>query len=93
MREEVVLFFKGFDGKYLFLGKIVVLELLDFIFFVLHPQYSAAIEVKRDGNFWHPELPVQLDLVLVGIDFIHILIFHLQFDSYIAQCLQIAYLF
>ena len=93
MRQEVVLLFERFDGKHFFLGKVVVLKLLNLVFLVLHPQYSAAIEVKRHSDFGHPELPVQLNLVLIGIDFVHILIFHLQLDSCIAQCLQMAYLF
>jgi hypothetical protein len=81
MRKEVIFFLKGFDGKHFLLGKIVILKLLDLIFLVLHPQNSAAIEIKRDGYFRHPKLSMQFDFVFVCIDFIHVLVFDFELDG------------
>lgn len=70
-------FVKGFYGNDLLLNQVIVLEFLDLVFLILHPKNARTVEIKGDGNFWHLKLPMQLDFILISIDFIEILVLQL----------------
>ncbi len=91
--EEVVVLLEGLDGHHLLLSQVVVLELLDLVLPVLHPQDPAPVEVKRHCHLRHPELPVQLDLVPVRVDLVHVLVLDLQLNGWVGAELHRAYRF
>lgn len=75
MREKMIIFFEGFDRYDFFQGQIVVLELFNLIFFVLHPKDTVAIKIKRYCDLRHSELPMQFNLIFISVYLVHVLIF------------------
>lgn len=86
-------FVKGFYGNDLLLNQVIVLEFLDLVFLILHPKNARTVEIKGDGNFWHLKLPMQLDFILISIDFIEILVLQLELNSCVINLLHKASLF
>jgi hypothetical protein len=77
----VIVFLEGLDGLDFLVAEVIVLELFHLIFLILHPQYALSVKVKGNGHFWHSELPMELDLILVGIDFVHVLVLDLELNG------------
>ena len=81
MREKVIVLLEGLDGFDFLVAEVIVLELFHLVFLILHPQYALPVKVKGNSNLWHSELPMEFDLILVGIDFVHILILDLELNG------------
>lgn len=82
-----------FHRNNLFFSQIVVLELLDAIFFVFHPQNSIPIEIKRHINFRYFKLSMSPNLIICNINFIEIILLLLQISSFIKEGVRNDYLF
>lgn len=82
-----------FHRNNLFFGQIVVLELLDAIFFVFHPQNSIPIEIKWHINFRYFKLSMSPNLIICNINFIEIILLLLQISSFIKEGVRNDYLF
>jgi hypothetical protein len=81
MRKEVVFLVEAFYRHYLLLSEVIVLELFNLVFLVLHPQDPPSVEVKGYRYFRHLELPVQLYFILIRVNLVKVLVLKLQLHS------------
>lgn len=72
----------------LLLRKVIALELLNSILFVLHPQNPAAIKIKWHIYFWDVELTMGDNLALFDVDFVQVLLLQLQVSGCIDNALR-----
>lgn len=66
----MILITKIFYGCYLFVSQIIALKLFYSILFVLHPQNSFAIEIKRYINLWYFKLSMSFYLAMANVDLV-----------------------
>ena len=70
MRDELKVLEELHDWEYLSAVQIVELELLATLLFVLQPQNTPTVEVKRNRDLWDIEVLVLCNLSLAQINFV-----------------------
>ena len=77
----MVLLPEALDCFYLPFCQIIALKLFYSPLFVLHPQYSTPIKIKRNINLRNFKLPIRSYFVFCNVNFMKIIFLLLQFRS------------